>query len=275
MKLTKKLFPAIGMLLLSACMLVTSTFAWFAMNENVTATGMSVTAKGDQVYLQIVAGKSTPQDGETPAVNVWENMDGKHTPPVSATTLQSSEVLPVNVVQSINSQNKKEVVDFGTDGDYATMVWVTNVGTDNANGAASTEYTNVSSADNGKYYIHNTFSIRLDPTAGADVAKKALTIQSIETSATADAFQGCLNVLVVSTINGVKYAQIWDYNESTDEFSKAKGSAALSADPFSDDYDAVIDVYVFFNGDDADCTQVKLAAAAAATYGVEINFTVA
>ena len=50
MKLTKKLIPAIGMLMLSAVMLVTSSFAWFSMNENVSVTGMSVTAKGDQVY---------------------------------------------------------------------------------------------------------------------------------------------------------------------------------------------------------------------------------
>ena len=62
MKHTKKLIPAIGMLLLSACMLVTSTFAWFSMNENVTATGMNVVAKGDQVYLQIINPNNT-KDG--------------------------------------------------------------------------------------------------------------------------------------------------------------------------------------------------------------------
>ena len=54
MKLSKKLIPAIGMLMLSAVMLATSSFAWFSMNESVTATGMSVSAKAEQVYLQII-----------------------------------------------------------------------------------------------------------------------------------------------------------------------------------------------------------------------------
>ena len=56
MKLTKKLLPAIGMLMLSTAMMVTSSFAWFSMNTEVVAQNMQVTAKAEQVYLQIVEG---------------------------------------------------------------------------------------------------------------------------------------------------------------------------------------------------------------------------
>ena len=45
MKAFKKLIPAIAMLLVSAVLLGTSTFAWFSMNTKVTVTGMSVTTK--------------------------------------------------------------------------------------------------------------------------------------------------------------------------------------------------------------------------------------
>ena len=38
----KKLIPAAGMLMLSAAMLGTSTFAWFTMNKTVSVTGMQV-----------------------------------------------------------------------------------------------------------------------------------------------------------------------------------------------------------------------------------------
>jgi hypothetical protein len=38
----KKLIPAAGMLMLSAAMLGTSTFAWFTMNKEVSVTGMTV-----------------------------------------------------------------------------------------------------------------------------------------------------------------------------------------------------------------------------------------
>ena len=45
MKKTLKLIPAIAMLLISAVMLSTATFAWFSMNNRVTVTGMTLTTK--------------------------------------------------------------------------------------------------------------------------------------------------------------------------------------------------------------------------------------
>lgn len=47
MKKTLKLIPAIAMLLISAVMLSTATFAWFSMNTTVTATGMQVKAQAE------------------------------------------------------------------------------------------------------------------------------------------------------------------------------------------------------------------------------------
>lgn len=54
MKKFKKLIPAFCMLLVSAIMLGSSTFAWFSMNDRVTATGMQVTAKANTTYLVIL-----------------------------------------------------------------------------------------------------------------------------------------------------------------------------------------------------------------------------
>ena len=45
MKKMRRLIPAIAMLLVSAVMLSTASFAWFTMNETATATGMQVQAK--------------------------------------------------------------------------------------------------------------------------------------------------------------------------------------------------------------------------------------
>ena len=53
MKLTRKLIPAFVMLLVSAVLMSTASFAWFAMNTNVTATGMSVSANSDSIFLEI------------------------------------------------------------------------------------------------------------------------------------------------------------------------------------------------------------------------------
>jgi hypothetical protein len=48
-----KLLSAIGMLTVSAAMLVSSTFAWFSINKTVTAKTMQVNVKSNSVYLLI------------------------------------------------------------------------------------------------------------------------------------------------------------------------------------------------------------------------------
>ena len=60
-KTQRKLIPAVAMLLISAIMLSTSSFAWFSMNSKVSATNMSITAKADNPFLQIslTAGRSS------------------------------------------------------------------------------------------------------------------------------------------------------------------------------------------------------------------------
>ncbi len=54
MKKMRKLLPALAMLLVSAVMMSTASYAWFAMNTNVTAKGMTVNAKSNDTFLQIM-----------------------------------------------------------------------------------------------------------------------------------------------------------------------------------------------------------------------------
>lgn len=49
----RKLLGAVGMLTVSAAMLVSSTFAWFSMNKDVNVATLSLTAKSNQTYLLI------------------------------------------------------------------------------------------------------------------------------------------------------------------------------------------------------------------------------
>lgn len=53
MKKFKKLIPALCMLLVSAVMLGSTTFAWFSMNKVVTASGMKVTATTNEQFFVI------------------------------------------------------------------------------------------------------------------------------------------------------------------------------------------------------------------------------
>ncbi len=52
----KRLIPALAMLLIAAMLMGTSTFAWFSMNRQVTATNMQISAKADS---SLVISKTT------------------------------------------------------------------------------------------------------------------------------------------------------------------------------------------------------------------------
>ncbi|HAY97014.1 MAG TPA: hypothetical protein DCY23_01625 [Ruminococcaceae bacterium] len=76
MKKMKKLFPALCLLLVSATLLGTSTYAWFSMNKNVHANNMQITAKADTTYLLISADKNTAagiQEDKKIEVSLGEN----------------------------------------------------------------------------------------------------------------------------------------------------------------------------------------------------------
>lgn len=62
MKKFKKLIPALCMLLVSAVMLGSTTFAWFSMNTTVTANGMQIEAKSNATYLLISKDQTVATD---------------------------------------------------------------------------------------------------------------------------------------------------------------------------------------------------------------------
>ena len=61
----RKLLGAVGMLTVSAAMLVSSTFAWFSLNKKVTASTMQVRAQSRDPFLQIKASGDTNFATET------------------------------------------------------------------------------------------------------------------------------------------------------------------------------------------------------------------
>ena len=49
----KRILVAVAMLLISATLLSTASYAWFAMNTRVSADGLNVGAYSDSLFLQI------------------------------------------------------------------------------------------------------------------------------------------------------------------------------------------------------------------------------
>ena len=261
MKLTKKLIPAIGMLALSACMMVTSTFAWFSMNDNVTVSDMTVTAKGDQVYLQIVAGKDA---------GAFVNGDDQIT---AEATNKTAELLPTNIK-----------TDSSTWGDYNggnTFVWAKATGTAPDDGDKTGNYSIATNSGDTKYYLENSFMVRLDPTAGAANASGALRVSGVNFAEgeNVDALGQTVCVLVVCGTN----SQLYTYNGTDFVADSASndyldGTVIDGTPLFANTAGVQVDVYVFFNGDHDNCTLANLAAARQNgynNYAVEVTFTVA
>ena len=160
MKNTKKLFSAVVMLALSAVMLVTSSFAWFSMNEKVTATNMNVTAVGDQIYLQI-----SNNDNFTA---------GTLQTSAEAADTSSHELLPSTVVKEIDTTDSKKTVPYASGGNFA---FVTNISDGEVGGLGaylpSGAYSEAVNGTN-EYYLKNSFYFRLDENAGAEESNSGL-----------------------------------------------------------------------------------------------------
>ena len=73
----KKIIPALCMLLISAVLMGTSTYAWFSMNTTVSATGMQVTANSDSKFLLISKENSEISAIRTEGKTTVALMDGE------------------------------------------------------------------------------------------------------------------------------------------------------------------------------------------------------
>ena len=286
MKLTKKLLPALGMLALSTCMMVTSTFAWFSMNENVTAKDMIIKAKGDQVYLQIVNPNTTKDGYSKTFINGAAQVDAY------ATVAAATELLPVNVKKATVSGETTTYSPYVSGSEFA---WVTaigkaptaNYGDNQTDGYApvNDQYTVAPHSDATPYYLENDFSIRLDPTAGAASAAGPLRVSNVSfaTGTThSDAFSKTVCVLVVCGTNAELYSNAdGSFKKIAGNDYLAAANIAASGDPvyaFNNTTGVDLKVYVFFNGDDPNCTLEALAAANKSNlnnYSVDVSFTVA
>jgi len=108
----RKLIPAVGMLVASAMMLSSSTYAWFSMNDTVTATGMTVQAKSNNTFLLINTGDNDTADEIQTA--------GAVTIPVDTISAEEAQVFP---------SKPKEASEIGENKRFTTGTPVTNAST--------------------------------------------------------------------------------------------------------------------------------------------------
>ena len=101
----KKLIPALIMLLISALLLGTSTYAWFSMNKTVSAENMEIKATSANPYLVI---------SETENGTFDTDADSMVLNPVAESELKL--VTPLNVASNVQYYN----TETNRDGDTKT-----------------------------------------------------------------------------------------------------------------------------------------------------------
>ncbi len=224
MKKMRKLIPAIAMLLISAVMMSTASYAWFSMNKNVTANGMSVNAVSDSATLVIVPGNET--------------IDANTTSITASGSLSDVSLYPITPAVALSSGN----VETATSWKYAYSNSISN----GMSGVTDESYTVLTDgtkflstdADATKVYVaKTTFKVGLQGANGGLDEVKNLKIDKLTMS----------NVNAGITVVVVCGTNIFSYNANV-----ADGGTDIIAATVSKTVPAEIAVYIYIDGDDTD-----------------------
>lgn len=235
MKKFKKLIPALCMLLISAVLMGTSTYAWFSMNTTVTASGMQVTAKSDNVFLQI--SKTTEfTDPATEAKFTEKATALKPTTPAYASDKKSIEK------------------------------WQYAYSTNPSDANVSASLTDIAQKDVGKYVYSTTLNVKI--AAGSTATATNLVISGVSmTGATLDRN---LNKALRVAVKGADGIQVYSY--TTGEWAEDTTNSADALLASVTTTASEITIYIWFDGKDPECKTVN--ATSLDTLNFTINFSV-
>lgn len=208
MKKFKKLIPALCMLLISAVLMGTSTYAWFSMNKTVTAEGMQVTANSDSAYLIISAGESLTGSSKTATAGV------------------NASLKPVSPKETLTSANIETAGSWGT---------ATSDNPDDANVAATLTALTGAFLGDGKYVYKQSFMVGIVENSGA--VNDDLRLASVKL--TEKAGMDGLTVVIVCGAN------IYTYDATNENITTKQ---VLAASNLVDKNGVEVKVYIFIDG---------------------------
>lgn len=247
----KKIIPALCMLLISAVLMGTSTYAWFSMNTTVSAKGMQVKAKAESKFLQIVNADTDFSDTiaqiEAEAVN--KTKDIRPTAAVKEVTDDALTALDNTIAASAIKWAEAFSADPNSSTKTGKYIDVTTPAT--ADGA-----TNL-------YTLINTFKVRMNPKTGISEATN-LAVTGVTVTATAaekEQLKAAVSVLFVCGENFV----LWKNGTFTTKVANNVLAATVGTDATE------ISVYIFFDGENTATTTNN--GVAVGTDGYNVQFT--
>ena len=246
MKVTRKILPALAMLIVSAVMLSTASFAWFAMGTSVSANNMSVGIKSDSSFLMIADSANvdtTSNDTILSSIRTAKSTYVNYT--------GDTELFPIAFDESIvgTSDGTNAIDDF--DLTSGSKPWYYMRSTDPSNATGSGDKTYIDTLT--EYVLHKTVYLAI--AAGSN----AMTDLTATVSGTG-AIDEAVRVLVV--VGDVYYVYDSDTLNSSTDFGDITSSAPVRAD-----------IYVYYDGNDASVTTNNYNAASIADTIVNVTFS--
>ena len=280
MKKFKKLIPALAMLLVSASMLGTSTFAWFSMNTSVQATGMQVQAVAEDGILISNADKTT-----------WTNSaTAKVTSATLVPTSTAGTTTPAWAHNSSTNADQAQANQAAASYQDLTITW--------SNSTYGEGFVDITGGTAGQkdanektYVLLNEFYIKSSGNAltlGSGQTYADLYVNDVTVTGASMKIDNALRVLVVVGSTAYIYAPVIDqdggtttltYNfkqntavtalDATTEFDKTTGTTTIG----NTDATAVkAQVYIYFEGEDANCKSTNISGISTNTLSVVVNF---
>jgi hypothetical protein len=271
MKNTKKL-TILGLSAATALVAATgavSSFAWFATNSQVTATGMVIKAESTNAFLEIKNAKAS-----------WDNEHNN----VTANVTGVKTIKPTSLASEISS-NKETITAYADDGKAHKWVSATassvDVGTatsvfeDVTEVAETTDTTNL-------YTLISDFDLRLRYTAGMTKDNYNLSAKVDWTTSSTTTTKGALadSVKVFMVIGDVgKETLPESFASASGKVFSARNGAWKTGKVLSNTFAANeeqkgtrVRVFAYFDGQDEACTTVN--AVADSSYSFTITFSV-
>ena len=269
----RQLLAAIAMVLVAALALGSSTYAWFAANNNVNAQNMSVIASSEVEFLEI-------QNATVDFTGGTITIDAKNAG--NTTNLDLKPVTPFTVADltAAGSENTAQLAKSATSsadgyGDGFIWTWTTaGTGVASAKGATAT-WTRADFSGGDKFYLLNNFKFR---TTVDGVTTDKLYASTVSVSGlVSDALDEAVRILIV----GEDGMQMYDVGTSSWTYFDKDG-ATVQKTSFKGLYDTVvyqdvdgedqaIKVFIYYEGDDAQLFTANLNSMAGVTVGITFS----
>ena len=265
-----KLVPAFIMLLVSAILVSTASYAWFSMNTVVTATSMKVKAVAEGGIVISNTNKTTWSSSANAQINAAEIV------PTSAATTSTPAWVHATSPDADNANANQPVGNY----EQLTLAWDTN----STEGIGYTDNNTSGDKDSGDtcYVLLNNFYIKSSADAiTGTLYINDLTVTSNATGGSFNKLDNALRVLiVVNNTNAFTFAPVlnqaggtttttYKWKNTTDVYARYEGGtgnfvnqdiecSSVTTIPNTNTEAINVKVYMYFEGEDANLKSTNI-----------------